>query len=76
MDFHGRKGTVQKVELKRTASMAAPNVIVLNTKNATQYPNRGDDEAGVGDIDEVIIVVVVDVLCFTPVRLFCHCVKE
>eukprot|EP00956_Cyclotella_meneghiniana_P035003 scaffold110210_cov36-Cyclotella_meneghiniana.AAC.3 len=28
--------------------MAAPNVIVLNTKNATQYPNRGDDDADVG----------------------------
>ena len=58
--------------------MAAPNVIVLNTKNATQYPNRGDDEAGDGDIDEVIIVVVVDVQFYacSVVLSLCERVKR
>ena len=37
--------------------MVAPNVIVLNMKNATQYPNRGDDDTG--DDDIVIVEMVV-----------------
>ena len=35
-----------------TASMVAPNVIVLNIKNATQYPNRGEEDA-----DEEVICI-------------------
>jgi hypothetical protein len=30
-----------------TASIVAPSVMVLNMKNATQYPKRGDVEAAV-----------------------------
>jgi hypothetical protein len=33
-----------------TASIVAPSVMVLNMKNATQYPKRGDVEAAVGVI--------------------------
>ena len=39
--------------------MVAPNVIVLNMKNATQYPNRGDDDTG--DDDIVIVDGVVTI---------------
>lgn len=43
--------------------------MVLNMKNATQYPNLGDDEAG-----EEAMVGVMQVLLLDGVS-HCHCVE-
>jgi hypothetical protein len=51
-----------------TASIVAPNVIVLKMKNATQYPKRGEEDAGEDGILLIVFFGGVCVFCF-----FCLC---